>query len=101
MTKYIFKIIVTGTDNNRLYQGIGRTHYSGRCNLTNCCRDFIVEENMSESSIQKGIIHLAKEYGYSTKKAAENYLQKMKEFSKNEESYGFNTFTTDIIAVEI
>jgi hypothetical protein len=44
---------------------------------------------------------MAKEYGYSTRNAAENYLKKMVEFHKNEESYGFNTFITDIIAVEL
>ena len=101
MTKYIFKTVVTGTDNNKLFKGVERTHYSGKCHLSNCGRDFFVEEHMSDSFIKRSLIRLAKEYGYSTKDAAERYLKKMVDFHKNEESYGFNTFITDIIAVEL
>lgn len=101
MTKYIFKTIVTGTENNKLFKGEKRTHYSGKCNLSNWGRDFFLEEYMSDSFIKMSLIRMAKEYGYSTRNAAENYLKKMVEFHKNEESYGFNTFITDIIAVEL
>ena len=77
MTRYIFKTIVTGTNNNKLFNKVERTHYSGKCNLSNWGRDFFVEEHMSDSSIKMALIHMAKEYGYSTRKAAENYLRKM------------------------
>ena len=101
MTRYIFKITAKGTDRNKLFKGEERTRYAGKCYMSHIYRDFAVEDNMSALDIMKECKRLAQNFGYSTMQAAENYLKKIVESHNWESSYGFNTFTEEIIAIEV